>query len=99
MLEGNECHGKTVKAKEIRSVKRKSFAILSRVVNIGLSEKADLSKKLKEMRRAVWRLRGTIHGRGKKDPARECSQNSSRGDQVARAEQAGVGRGNVDKRG
>lgn len=40
MLEGNECHGKTVKAKEIRSVKRKSFAILSRVVNIGLIEKA-----------------------------------------------------------
>lgn len=51
------------------------------------------------MRRAVWRLRGTIPGRGKKDPARECSQNSNRGDQVAGAEQAGVGRGNVDKRG
>lgn len=54
MLEGNECYGKAlIKAKEIRSAKRKSFAILSRVVKGGLIEKAISEQELERNERSV----------------------------------------------
>ena len=70
MLEGNECYGKAlIKAKEIRSAKRKSFAVLSRAVKVGLIEKAISEQELERKEGGVWHLRETIPGRGNKDSA------------------------------